>query len=40
MPTFFFEFIQRLGARQGFGVANFQALFVAMEREQARRGAC
>jgi 4-hydroxyphenylpyruvate dioxygenase len=36
-PTFFWEIIQRRGAR-GFGEGNFQALFEAIEREQARRG--
>lgn len=36
-PTVFLEIIQRGGAK-GFGEANFKALFVAMEREQARRG--
>ncbi|WP_218081728.1 VOC family protein [Anthocerotibacter panamensis] len=36
-PTFFFEVIQRLGQRVGFGAGNFQALFTAIEREQARR---
>jgi 4-hydroxyphenylpyruvate dioxygenase len=36
-PTVFFEFIQRVGA-QSFGKGNFQALFEALEREQALRG--
>ncbi|MFW9929006.1 MAG: 4-hydroxyphenylpyruvate dioxygenase [Candidatus Thorarchaeota archaeon] len=36
-PTFFFEIIQRRGAR-GFGKGNFQSLFEAIEREQAERG--
>ena len=36
-PTVFFEFIERRGAI-GFGIGNFQALFEAIEREQARRG--
>lgn len=36
-PTFFFELIQRKGSR-GFGQNNFQALFEAIELEQARRG--
>jgi len=36
-PTVFFEFIQRAGA-QSFGKGNFQALFEALEREQALRG--
>lgn len=35
-PTFFMEIIQRKGA-QGFGNGNFQALFEAIEREQATR---
>jgi 4-hydroxyphenylpyruvate dioxygenase len=33
----FFEIIQRKG-HEGFGEGNFQALFEAMERDQARRG--
>ncbi|MBW4516413.1 MAG: 4-hydroxyphenylpyruvate dioxygenase [Timaviella obliquedivisa GSE-PSE-MK23-08B] len=45
-PTFFFELIERrrywAGATekvaQGFGEANFQALFEAIEREQIKRG--
>ncbi len=37
-PTFFFEFIQRREGAQGFGKGNFQALFEALELEQARRG--
>ena len=36
-PTLFFEVIERHGAR-GFGVGNFKALFVSLEREQAKRG--
>ena len=36
-PTFFFEIIQRKGAR-GFGKGNFKALFEAIEREQEKRG--
>ena len=36
-PTFFFEIIQRKGAR-GFGKGNFKALFESIERDQARRG--
>jgi 4-hydroxyphenylpyruvate dioxygenase len=36
-PTVFFEFIERHGSL-GFGIGNFQALFQAIEREQARRG--
>jgi 4-hydroxyphenylpyruvate dioxygenase len=36
-PTLFYEVIQRRGAR-GFGKGNFQALFEAIEREQAARG--
>jgi 4-hydroxyphenylpyruvate dioxygenase len=36
-PTLFFEVIQRRGC-QSFGKGNFQALFEAIEREQARRG--
>lgn len=36
-PTFFFEIIQRKGAR-GFGKGNFKALFQAIEREQEKRG--
>ncbi|MGH9662864.1 MAG: 4-hydroxyphenylpyruvate dioxygenase [Bryobacteraceae bacterium] len=36
-PTLFFEVIQRKGSR-GFGKGNFQALFEAIEREQALRG--
>lgn len=36
-PTFFFEIIQRLGAR-GFGSGNIKALFEAIEREQVLRG--
>ncbi len=45
-PTFFFELIERrrywIGSTektaQGFGEANFQALFEAIEREQVKRG--
>ena len=36
-PTFFFEIIQRMGAK-GFGAGNFKALFESIEREQAKRG--
>ncbi len=36
-PTLFIEIIQRKQAR-GFGSGNIQALFKALEREQARRG--
>ena len=36
-PTVFFELIERHGCR-GFGQGNFKALFVSLEREQARRG--
>jgi 4-hydroxyphenylpyruvate dioxygenase len=36
-PTVFFEVIERHGSR-GFGVGNFKALFVSLEREQERRG--
>jgi 4-hydroxyphenylpyruvate dioxygenase len=36
-PTFFFEIIQRKGAR-GFGSGNIKALFEAIEREQIARG--
>ena len=36
-PTLFYEIIQRKGARS-FGKGNFQALFEAIEREQAIRG--
>lgn len=36
-PTLFFEVIERHGS-QGFGAGNFKSLFVALEREQARRG--
>jgi 4-hydroxyphenylpyruvate dioxygenase len=36
-PTVFFELIERHGSR-GFGEGNFKALFVSIEREQARRG--
>lgn len=37
-PTFFFEVIQRKYGSEGFGKGNFQALFEAIEREQAARG--
>lgn len=37
-PTLFYEIIQRHGNSVGFGEGNFQALFEAIEREQARRG--
>lgn len=36
-PTVFFELIERHGSL-GFGKGNFKALFLAIEREQARRG--
>ncbi len=36
-PTFFIEIIQRCGS-DSFGKGNFQALFEAIEREQAKRG--
>jgi 4-hydroxyphenylpyruvate dioxygenase len=36
-PTLFFEIIQRHGA-ESFGKGNFKALFVSIEKEQARRG--
>ncbi|WP_137723009.1 4-hydroxyphenylpyruvate dioxygenase [Prescottella subtropica] len=36
-PTVFFELIERHGSL-GFGKGNFQALFLAIEREQQRRG--
>ena len=36
-PTVFYEIIERHGSR-GFGKGNFQALFEAIEREQALRG--
>ena len=36
-PTVFFELIERHGSL-GFGAGNFQALFEAIEREQALRG--
>lgn len=36
-PTLFFEVIERHGSR-GFGLGNFKALFISIEREQARRG--
>ena len=37
-PTFFFEIIQRKNGSSGFGQGNFQALFEAIEGDQARRG--
>lgn len=37
-PTLFYEIIQRRGNSDGFGEGNFQALFEAIEREQAKRG--
>jgi 4-hydroxyphenylpyruvate dioxygenase len=37
-PTLFYEVIQRRGNSDGFGEGNFQALFEAIEREQAKRG--
>ncbi len=36
-PTLFYEVIERHGSR-GFGLGNFKALFVSLEREQAKRG--
>jgi 4-hydroxyphenylpyruvate dioxygenase len=36
-PTLFFEIIQRRGSLS-FGKANFKALFVSIEQEQAKRG--
>lgn len=36
-PTLFYEIIERHGSR-GFGVNNFRELFLAIEREQAKRG--
>ena len=36
-PTVFFEIIQRKGSLS-FGKGNFKALFVSIEREQAKRG--
>ena len=36
-PTVFYEIIERHGSL-GFGVGNFQALFEAIERDQAERG--
>ena len=36
-PTLFYEVIERHGSR-GFGLGNFKALFVSMEKEQAQRG--
>jgi 4-hydroxyphenylpyruvate dioxygenase len=36
-PTFFFEIIERKGAKS-FGKGNFKALFESIEREQALRG--
>ena len=36
-PTLFFEVIERHGSR-GFGIGNFKALFVSIEREQELRG--
>jgi 4-hydroxyphenylpyruvate dioxygenase len=36
-PTLFFEIIERHGAK-GFGAGNFKSLFMALEREQDRRG--
>jgi len=37
-PTFFLELIERRNQKQGFGEKNFQALFEAIEEEQAKRG--
>ena len=36
-PTLFFELIQRHG-HQGFAAGNFRTLFLAVEREQEKRG--
>ncbi len=36
-PTLFFEVIERHGSR-GFGIGNFKALFISIEREQELRG--
>ncbi len=36
-PTLFYEVIERHGSR-GFGIGNFKALFVSIEREQELRG--
>lgn len=36
-PTLFFEVIERHGSK-GFGIGNFKALFVSIEKEQAARG--
>jgi len=36
-PTFFYEIIQRKGAKS-FGAGNFKELFKSIEREQAKRG--
>lgn len=36
-PTLFFEIIERHGCT-GFGAGNFKSLFVALEREQEKRG--
>jgi len=37
-PTFFYEIIQRRNGASGFGQGNFQALFEAIEKDQALRG--
>ncbi len=37
-PTFFYEIIQRRKGASGFGQGNFQALFEAIEVDQAKRG--
>lgn len=37
-PTFFFEFIQRVGGSEGFGKGNFQTLFESIEIDQKLRG--
>lgn len=36
-PTLFFEVIERHGSR-GFGIGNFKALFISIEREQGAEG--
>ncbi|MFQ5453578.1 MAG: 4-hydroxyphenylpyruvate dioxygenase [Candidatus Zixiibacteriota bacterium] len=37
-PTFFFEFIQRVGGSEGFGKGNFKSLFESIELDQKLRG--
>ncbi len=36
-PTFFWEIIERINQQPGFGAANFQALYEAVESEQRKR---